>query len=166
MTRASDALAQQALAHTLARRIARWADGNAHHALAVLLVAAATAESAGRDRITGGDVEVAIDEMPSPCVELGRVLALPVNRQAVLRELIDLDDDATASVTRTTAAISDRDAVDLSPGTVKRFLYEMAEAGIVDRVKADGWSGQGRPPSRVEPRFPPAAFRRLYDLGV
>ncbi|MFC7019196.1 MULTISPECIES: Cdc6/Cdc18 family protein [Haloarcula] len=166
MTRASDGLTQQALEHAVARRIARWADGNAHHALAVLLVAAATAESAGRDHITGGDVAAAIDEMPSPCVELGRVLALPANRRAVLRELIDLDDDATASVTRTTTAISDRDAVDLSPGTVKRFLYEMAEAGIVDRVKADGWSGQGRPPSRVEPRFPPTAFRRLYDLGV
>jgi len=56
-------------------------------------------------------------------------------------------------------------AIDLSPGTVKRFLYEMAEAGVVERVQAATQGGQGRPPSRVEPRFPPTVFRRLYDLG-
>lgn len=165
MTRASDGLAQQSLDHTLARRIADWADGNAHDALAVLFIAAATAEAADRDRLTESDVEAAIAEIPDDCVELGRVLALPENRQAVLRELVDLDDEETASVTRTTEAISQRDSVDLSQGTVKRFLYEMAESGIVDRVKSNRATGQGRPPSRVVPRFPPTAFRRLYDLN-
>lgn len=165
MTRASDGLAQQSFDHMLARRIADWADGNAHDALAVLFIAAATAEAADRDRLTSGDVEAAMAEIPDDCVELGRVLALPKNRQAVLRELVDLDDEETVSVTRTTEAISQRASVDLSQGTVKRFLYEMAESGIVDRVKSDRATGQGRPPSRVVPRFPPTAFRRLYDLG-
>jgi Cdc6-like AAA superfamily ATPase len=165
MTRASDGLAQQSLTHSTARHIADWADGNAHDALSVLFVAAVNTEAADRTRITEHDVASAVDEIPDPCVSLGRVLALPKNRQAVLRELVEMDEAETASVTRTTEVISQRDAVDLSQGTVKRFLYEMAESGIVDRVKSERRNGQGRPPSRVEPRFPPTAFRQLYDLG-
>jgi predicted transcriptional regulator len=99
-----------------------------------------------------------------PCVSLGIVLALPANRQAVLRELVDLGPEERSSVTATTAAIGGSENVDLSPGTVKRFLYEMAEAGVVERVQSTTQGGQGRPPSRVEPRFPPTVFRRLYDL--
>jgi hypothetical protein len=45
-----------------------------------------------------------------------------------------------------------------------RFLYEMAETGIVERVESDAHEGNGRPPSRIELRFPPSAFRRLHDL--
>jgi Cdc6-like AAA superfamily ATPase len=164
MTRASDGLAQGALNHSHARRIADWADGNAHNALAALFVAAIHADRAGRNRLGDNDVETAIDEIPEPCVALGSVLALPANRQAVLRELVDLNEADRGSVTATTEAIADSTAVDLSPGTVKRFLYEMAESGIVERIQAKSTSGQGRPPSRVEPRFPPTAFRQLYDL--
>jgi len=40
----------------------------------------------------------------------------------------------------------------------------MAETGIVERVQAEHHDGKGRPPSRVELRFPPTAFRRLHDL--
>ncbi len=53
---------------------------------------------------------------------------------------------------------------DTLPGP-QTVLYEMAESGVVDRVEATVTNGQGRPPSRVEPRFPPTAFRRLYDFS-
>ena len=121
-------------------------------------------DQAGRSRIEKADVISALDEIPQPSVSLGRVLALPDNKQAVLRELVDLDEDERASVTATTEAISARPDVDLSPGTVKRFLYEMAEIGIVERVQSDVENRKGRPPSRVELRFPPTAFSRLYHL--
>jgi len=165
MTRGSIGLAQQALEHDLASEIAAWANGNAHDALAALLIATHHAERAGRTELTRADVRAAIEEIPIPCVSLGIVLALPANRRAVLRELVDLDEEDRSSVTATTAAIGGSENVDLSPGTVKRFLYEMAEAGVVERVQAATQGGQGRPPSRVEPRFPPTVFRRLYDLG-
>jgi Cdc6-like AAA superfamily ATPase len=165
MTRASVGLAQQAIDHQLANEIAAWANGNAHNALAALFIATHHAEQADRSSLNRRDVEAAIEEIPIPCVSLGIVLALPANRQAVLRELIDLDEEERSSVTATTAAIAASENVDLSLGTVKRFLYEMAEAGVVERVQAATQGGQGRPPSRVEPRFPPTVFRRLYDLG-
>jgi Cdc6-like AAA superfamily ATPase len=164
MARASRGLAQQALDHELARRIVTWADGNAHDALTALFVAADRANQAGRTRLTEGDVAGAIDEIPRPSVSLGRVLALPANKQLVLRKLVDLDPEDRVSVTATTEAISSGPGVDLSPGTVKRFLYEMAEVSVVERVQSERRDGKGRPPSRVELRFPPTAFRRLYDL--
>jgi Cdc6-like AAA superfamily ATPase len=165
MTRASVALTTQALTHELAADIATWADGNAHNALAALFIATIRANDEDRSEITKADVEAATDEIPIPCVSLGIVLSLPANRQSVLRELIDLSQEERSSVTATTAAIAGAESVDLSPGTVKRFLYEMAEAGVVERVQAPTQGGQGRPPSRVEPRFPPTVFRRLYDFG-
>jgi Cdc6-like AAA superfamily ATPase len=164
MTRASAGLARGALDHDLARRVAEWADGDAHDALAALFVAAVRADDADRSRVTGDAVTAAIEEIPRPSVSLGRVLALPANKQLVLRELVDLDSEDRASVTATTEAIAARPTVDLSAGTVKRFLYEMAESGVVERVQSDRRDGKGRPPSRVELRFPPTAFRRLYDL--
>lgn len=166
MTRASTGLAQQALDHGLARDIAEWADGDAHDALALLFILAVRAEVDGRYRLAADDIEEATAEIPLPCVSLARVLALPQNRQTVLRELVDLGDANLQSVTKTTEAISARPSVDLSPGTVKRYLYEMAEDGIVRRVQAQTRQGQGRPPSRVEPRFPPTVFRKLYDLST
>lgn len=164
MMRSSAGLAQQALPRELATAIAGWAEGNAHDALAALFIATDRANDANRAQIIEADLKAAFEEMPSPCVSLGVVLALPANRQAVLRELVELDQEERSSVTATTAAIGGSDTVDLSPGTVKRFLYEMAEAGVVERVQAATRGGQGRPPSRVEPRFPPTVFRRLYDL--
>jgi len=164
MTRASLGLTRQGLDHELARRIAEWADGNAHDAMAVLFVGAARATEDGRSRLTEADVTAAIEEVPRDSVSLGRVLALPENKQLVLRELVDLDPEDRASVTATTEAIGAVPAVDLSPGTVKRYLYEMAEVGVVERVQSEVTNEQGRPPSRVELRFSPTAFRRLYDL--
>ena len=164
MTRASEGLAQQALDHDLARQIAEWASGNAHDALAALFIAADRANQDGRTRLLEADVTAAIEEIPQPSISLAQVLALPANKQLVLRKLVDLDEDDRVSVSATTEAISDSPDVDLSLGTVKRFLYEMAEIGIVERVQSDVQNGKGRPPSRVELRFPPTAFRRLYDL--
>ena len=164
MTRASEGLARQALDHDLARRIADWADGDAHDALAVLFVAADRAREADGGRIDEADVDAAIAETPQPCVSLGRVLGLPTNKQLVLRALVDLEEADRASVAATTEAISSVPTIDLSPGTVKRFLYEMAENGIIERVESEARDGKGRPPSRIELRFPPSAFRRLYDL--
>jgi len=164
MTRASEGLTQQALDHDLAREIADWAAGNAHDALAAVFVAADRASQTEQTRIGDADVSAALAEIPRPSVSLGRVLALPGNKQVVLRELVDLDAEERASVTATTEAISARPVVDLSAGTVKRYLYEMAEVGIVERVQSERRNEKGRPPSRVELRFPPTAFRRLYDL--
>jgi Cdc6-like AAA superfamily ATPase len=164
MTRASKALSRQALNHELARKIADWADGNAHDALAALFIAADRANRADRQRLTEQDIEASTQEVPRPSVSLGRVLALPANKQLVLRNLVDLDGAQRESVTATTEAISNCPDIDLSSGTVKRFLYEMAENGIVERVQSDQRSGKGRPPSRIELLFPPTVFSRLYDL--
>lgn len=163
MTRASEGLSQQALQHGLARTIADWAAGSAYDALAALFIAADRANQAGRTRVSEQEVQTACEEIPQPSVSLGRILSLPPNKRLVLRELVDLDEEQRRSVTVTTEAISDSPTVDLTSGTVKRFLYEMAEIGIVERVQGDS-RGKGRPPSRVELRFPPTVFRRLYDL--
>lgn len=164
MARASEGLSQRALDHAHARTIAKWADGDAHDALAALFVAADAAAGAGRDHVTGPDVEVGMGDVPRTGVSLGRVLALPVNRQTVLRELVGLDDAERTSVSATTEAIAASTRVDLSAGTVKRFLYEMAESGVLVREENREADRQGRPPSRVEPCFPPTVFARLYDL--
>lgn len=160
--RADDALGGRPLDHADARRIAKWADGDAHDALAALLVAADAAASAGKDRIETADVEVGIASVPRPSVSLARILTLPANRQSVLRELIARDGDQSGSVAEATAAITASPRIDLSEGTVERFLYELAESGILDRIETD-CASPGRPPSRLEPRFPPTAFSRLYD---
>ena len=164
MTRGSAGLARDALSHTEARRIASWAGGNAHDALAALFGAAELADSAGAERIRSPDIDGGIDRVPRPGVSLGVVLTLPENRQRVLRELLAIDEGDRESVTTTTDAIAAVPTIDLSAGTVKRFLYEMAETGIVERVTAEQQSGHGRPPSRLEPRFPTLVFERLYDL--
>ncbi len=163
MTRASKGLTQQALDHELAHSIAIQTGGNAHHALTVLFVAADRAHRAGRTRVTEADITAAVADLPEPAVSLARVLALPANKQAVLQALIELDATECPTVTATTDRISASDVVDLSPETVRRFLYEMAEIGIVERVRAENHDGPGRPPSRLELRFAPTAFRRLSE---
>lgn len=164
MTRGSDALARDALQHSQARQIASWAGGNAHHALAALFGAADRADAAGVERIRDRDIEAGIDGVPSLSVSLGVVFALRENRQRILRTLLSLDEHERSSVTKTTEAIAQQEGIDLSPGTVKRFLYELAEIGVIERVSATETKGHGRPPSRVEPRFPTLVFERLYDL--
>jgi Cdc6-like AAA superfamily ATPase len=162
--RASDGLAQQAIDHEQVRRLADWAEGDAHDALAALFGAADLADMAGYDRIREQDLTDGMNAVPRPSAPLGRVHTLPENRQLVLRRLIDLETATTDSVDAAAAAITETRGVDLSPGTVRRFLYELAEAGVVERVTAPASSSAGRPPSRLEPRFPTLVFRRLYDL--
>jgi Cdc6-like AAA superfamily ATPase len=162
--RASDGLAQRALDHEQVRRLAEWAAGDAHDALAALFGAADLADVAGYGRIRERDLTDGMNAVPRPSAALGRVHTLPSNRQLVLRRLVDLDETDTASVDAAAAAIAGAGGVDLSEGTVKRFLYELAEDGIVQRVTTSANTSAGRPPSRLEPRFPTLVFRRLFDL--
>ena len=165
--RASEGLAHRAIEHEETRQLAAWAEGNAHDALAALFGAADRAAGEGRERIHHEDCSAGMNGVPRPSVSLGRVLALSANRKRVLRALVDLEEDDRESVEAATAAIAESGQVDLEETTIKRFLYELAEAGITERVthprSADGI---GRPPSRLEPRFPTLVFGRLYDLQV
>lgn len=163
--RASEGLARQVLEHEQMRRLASWADGDAHDALSGLFGAADVATTGDHDRIYERDLETGMEYVPRPSVAVGRVLTLPENRQRVLRRLVDLDREAVRSVGAAAEAIAASPSVDLSEATVKRVLYELAEDGIVERVVSSGsTNGVGRPPSRIEPLFPTLVFRRLYDL--
>ena len=161
-SRVSNGLARHALTHEQVREVAEWADGDAHDALAALFGAADQAMVAGHNSVSTADLDAGMDAVPRPCVSLGRVLALPANRQRVLRRLLDLNDDERSSVQEASEHISR--TVDLSAATVKRILYELAESGITRRVTIEEAEGKGRPPSRLEPRFPTAVFKRLFAL--
>ena len=160
-TRADDGTGRRVLAYDHARRIAEWADGNAHHALAAAFVAADRARQDGRATVSASDVTTAIRAVPRTSVSLGRVLALPENRRRVLAVVAALPADERISVSTTTDAVVDDPSVDLSATTVRRVLYELAEVGILERIQAEATAGKGRPPSRVEVRFPAVVFRRL-----
>lgn len=162
VARAADGLWPPGLDHEHARRVADWAGGDAHDALAATFVAADRAERADSSSVGRTHVEAAIESYPEPSVSLGRVLALPANQQAVLRELVDLDSADRASVTAATEAVGATD-VDLSEGTIKRFLYELAERGVLARLERTPRDRKGRPPSRIEVRFPAAVFSRLSE---
>jgi Cdc6-like AAA superfamily ATPase len=162
--RASDGLAQQAVNHEQLRCLVGWGEGNAHDTLAALCSSADVAVSQGQSRIRERDLQAGMDAVSRPSVSLGRVLTLSDNRQSVLRRLVDLDDSDRESVDTTTETIAQSSSVDLSEATVKRFLYELAETGIIERVTNDQSGSIGRPPSRLEPRFPTLVFRQLYDL--
>jgi Cdc6-like AAA superfamily ATPase len=164
MTRSSEGLTSDAFTHRQARTLASWASGNAHDALAALFGAADAAAAENRDQLTEADLQAGMDHVPERCVSLGWVLTLPENRQLVLYELLQLPDAAGRSVTEITDALADRPAIDLSAGTIRRFLYELAEDGIVERVQTERKHDQGRPPSRIEPRFPTRVFERLYEI--
>jgi Cdc6-like AAA superfamily ATPase len=159
--RASLGLARGALSHPEIREVASWADGDAHDALAAVFGAVDDALARGSDRITTANLEAGMEAVPWQSVSLGRVLALPANRQRILLRLLELDATAVSSVTAATDALTADPQVGLSPTTIKRVLYELAEAGIVKRVETEGDGGLGRPPSRLEPQFPTRVFRRL-----
>jgi Cdc6-like AAA superfamily ATPase len=160
--RVSSGLARHALTHEQVREIAEWADGDAHDALAATFGAADAAIVAGHGSLLPADVDEGMAAVPRPCVSLGRVLALPDNRKRVLRALIDLEADRHDSVGSTAEAIATGGSVELSTATVKRVLYELSEAGVIRRVTRSS-EGIGRPPSRLETRFPTRVFRRLFD---
>ncbi|RJX49836.1 Cdc6/Cdc18 family protein [Halonotius pteroides] len=161
-SRITDAQLRSATTTDMLAEVATWANGDAHDALAALFGAAVTA---------GADTDTPIDDealaagmaaVPRPCVALGRVMSLPTSRQRIVRRLIELPEAARSSVRAAAEAISS-DELDLSRATIERVLYELAEAGIVRRVKAEQPSETGRPPSRVEPRFPTLVFEQLAE---
>lgn len=156
--RASYGLASGTISHRIARQVADWADGDAHDALAALFGAAIHAQDHGHDRITDADASAGIDGVPEDCVQIGRVLALPENRRQVLLELLAVGDDAV-TISEAAEAIGRR--TDLSPNTVQRFLYELAEAGILERSVVERQEADGRRPTTVVPRFPTLVFQRL-----
>lgn len=160
--RASRGLAHQAIEHEGLRRIAEWADGDAHDALAALFGAAALASEADERTIDPGTVERGMEAVPRPGTAIGRVLALPRRRQRVLRRLLDLE-TAGDSVGATAETLAADETLDLSAATITRYLYELAEIGVLERVTAERTAELGRPPSRLEPRFPTLVFRRLFD---
>ena len=156
-TRASRGI-RQGITHEQARRIASWADGDAQNALAALFGAAALAADRGHEELVGIDVTDGMNQVPTHGVPIARVIALPENRQRVLDRLLDLTPDEARTIEESASAIADR--CDLTEATVTRFLYELAEDGILARVRADdGESTRG--PSRVEPRFPVLVYQRL-----
>jgi len=91
-------------------------------------------------------------------------MSLPASRKRIVRRLIELPEPARKSVKTAADAISN-DGLDLSRATIERILYELAEAGIVRRIKAEQPSETGRPPSRLEPRFPTLVFKALTDTA-
>ncbi|WP_277555435.1 Cdc6/Cdc18 family protein [Halobaculum limi] len=157
--RADAGLGQGTLAHSAIRRIAEWAEGDASVALSALLGAVEVASSEGEALLDDDAIDAGMAAVPWPYVPLGRVLSLPRNRIRTLACLVDLPPEARAPVGDCAERIAER--IDLTASTVERFLYELAESGIVERVRVQDSDGPGRPPSRVEPRFPTLAFRRL-----
>ena len=166
-SRCSTGLGRDALSHGQIREIAEWAAGDAHDALAVVLGAAINAERAGASTVRSRDIGAGIEGVPRPCASLGRVLALPESRQRLLYELIDLSEADRSTVSAATENIAARPGVDLSASTVRRILYELADAAVLERVTVRRSDGKGRPPSRLAPRFPTAVFRELFgrDAG-
>lgn len=158
-SRTSNGLIRSATTHGQLRELATWADGDAHDALAALFGASVIAEQRGHEEIFPADMAVGMHAVPRPGVSLGRVLSLPDSRQRILSFLIDLPESDRRSVGAAADAISTYD-IDLSRATIERVLYELAEAGIVRRVKAQS-TGTGRPPSRVELGFPTRVFAKL-----
>lgn len=159
-TRQTDGLSSGAVSHDQLRELADWADGDAHDALAALFSGGLLADRHDHNQIKQADLEAGMAAVPRPCISLGRVLSLPESRQQLLSALIELPEADRNSVSTAADAIVD-DQIDLSRSTIERVLYELAEAGIVRRVKLDDATQVGRPPSRLEPRFPTLVFQHF-----
>ncbi|ELY96706.1 cell division control protein 6 [Natrialba chahannaoensis JCM 10990] len=155
--RASTGLAAGVLDHESVRELAIWADGNAHDALAALFGAACRATETSTTRIEDTHLEAARNAVPDDGVHVDRALALSETRQQVLVHLVDVDTDSRP-IREVAAAIAERST--LTNGTVKRFLYELADRGVIERVPLPT-TGSGRRPSTVEPRFPTLVFEAL-----
>ncbi|WP_138007435.1 Cdc6/Cdc18 family protein [Halalkalirubrum salinum] len=164
-TRLSDSLVRNAIAHEQLRTVATWANGDAHDALAAVFGAVIEADRSNAENVTDQYLTSAIENVPQPCVSLGRVLSLSESRLAVLRRLVALSPESLDSVGSATEAIVETD-IELTAATVERLVYELAEAGITERVKTARDNDIGRPPSRIEFRFPTIPFLYLIDSGV
>lgn len=158
--RCSRGLSTDAVSHDVLREIAAREEGNAHDALAVTLGAALLADHRDASAIDRDDALAAASAVPEGTAHLDAVLALPANRQSVLAALLAMEPDPTVGE----AAESVADRTGLSAGTVRRFCYELAEAGILSRRPADGASdAPGRDPGVLRPAFPWLAFAGLAD---
>ncbi|MCU4753055.1 AAA family ATPase [Halobacteria archaeon AArc-curdl1] len=157
--RSSIGLAAGAIEHHELRSLAEWADGNAHDGLTALFSASLLASEADRDSISAADIRQAQADIPADSVHLDRVLALPETRQRVLLALLDLECVDDLLPIRELAAEIATDS-SLTKGTVKRFLYELADKQILARVPLER-PGSGRQPSTLDPRFPQRVFRAL-----
>jgi len=158
--RASRGLSQT-LDHTHARRLADWAEGDAHDALAATYLAAVNAEADGATRLRNEDVEAGMRAVPTGGVAIGRVLSLSDNEQLVLERLFALSLGG-----ETIDAAADRIAADtdLTAGTVRRLLYELAQFDVLERQTASvGGGTDGRQPSTVTPNFSGRLFQQLRD---
>ena len=165
-SRCSTGLDRNALTHDQIREVAEWASGDAHDALAAITGAGIHAERAGASTVRPRDLDAGIGGVPEPCAALGRVLALSASRKRLLYELVSLPERDRSSVNAATETIASREPVELSASTVRRVLYELADAGLLDRVTAERSVGKGRPPSRLVPRFPTLVFRELFDRAA
>ncbi|MUW15229.1 AAA family ATPase [Halorubrum sp. CBA1125] len=161
--RCSTGLGRDVLTHDQIREVVEWADGDAHDGLAAVAGAAIVAERAGASTVRPRDLDAGIEAVPQPGVALGRVLGLSESRRRLLYELVTLSAAERSSVSVATEAVAARETVDLSASTVRRVLYELADAGLIDRVTASRSEGKGRPPSRLVPRFPILVYRELFD---
>jgi len=159
-SRQTDGLLSTMISHERLRALADWADGDAHDGLAALFSGGLIADKNNNERIEAADLDAGMAAVPRPCVSLGRVLALPESRQQVLSKLIELPETARNSVGTAADSIAEGQ-IDLSRATIERMLYELAEAGIVRRVKLDTATQIGRPPSRLELQFPTLVFQHL-----
>ncbi|ADD04514.1 Orc1-type DNA replication protein [Natrialba magadii ATCC 43099] len=160
--RASTGLAAGVLDHESVRELAIWADGNAHDALAALFSAACLAADDDATRIETAHLEAARNAVPANGVHIDRTLALSDTRQQVLSHLVDVD-TADRPIREVSVAIAERST--LTDGTVKRFLYELADRGVIERVPLPT-TGSGRRPSTVEPRFPTLVFKALNSADI
>ncbi|MFC6872465.1 Cdc6/Cdc18 family protein [Halobellus marinus] len=152
----------QTLDHAHTQRIAEWADGDAHDALAALFVAATEAEADGATRLRDAHIDAGIEAVPTDGVSMGQVLALSDNETRVLEQVLDLSADGDERIDAVAARIADQ--TDLTEGTVKRLLYELAQFGVLER-RAVAVSGatNGRRPSGVAPNFSARLFATLRD---
>lgn len=150
------------ITHAHARELTDWAGGNAHDALAAFFIAAATAESEGEPRISHDAISNGMEAVPDNGVPIGRVLARSDTERRVLRDLLELPLDRDVAIT--TEADDIAADSDLTSGTVKRLLYELAQVGILERVELSvGGQMVGRQPSMVLPNFSSTLFEHLDD---
>ncbi len=164
--RVSSGLATGAIEHHHVREVAEWADGNAHNALTALFTAATLASQEDQPALKSTHLERGKADVPDECIHLDRTLSLPETRQQVLCTLLALESAGIKTcqqpIRELAAAIAERSA--LTAGTVKRFLYELADKDVLTRVPLEV-GGSGRRPSTIEPRFPPIAFQTLTPVN-
>lgn len=159
-TRAAKGLSK-GIDHAMAKDLSEWASGNVHDALAALFGAAVEAQAAGRTELTQTTIERGKARVPDASVHIGRVLALPQHKQVVLHILLQIDDDESYSIDEVAERVAER--TDLSKGTARRYLYELAQAGLLERTEvAVGGGAAGRRPSTISSKFPTLVYEQLY----